>query len=49
MIAEHLLAVECPTCHAGAGEPCRTYSGKRSVTVHVARQNLAHQSTAAEA
>jgi hypothetical protein len=43
MIAEHLLAVRCPTCHADIGEPCRTYTGNRSATVHVARQNRAHQ------
>jgi hypothetical protein len=43
MIAGHLLAVECPTCHAEIGESCHTYTGQRSPTVHVARQNLIHQ------
>jgi hypothetical protein len=43
VIAEHLHAVACPTCHAEVGKPCRTYRDHRTATVHVARQNLVHR------
>ena len=42
MVADHLHAIECPTCHAPPGSSCRTYTGAKSTTVHVARQRLIH-------
>jgi hypothetical protein len=45
VIAAHLLEPRCPTCGSLTGEPCRTYTGKPSNTVHVARQRLAHRET----
>lgn len=34
-------AIECPSCHAGAGESCKRPSGHRAAELHVARVAVA--------
>lgn len=36
-------AVECPTCGAGAGSPCRRPSGHRAASLHVSRISVAEE------
>jgi hypothetical protein len=39
------LSVSCPTCHAGAGQPCRSY---RDIRLHRARSEAAQAAAPAQ-